>query len=72
VRKVVSLLTKVVRCLRCASELVHVRYLGVFSELLLPRRGEIMSMFAEDGTPLWGLLLIESLKVVSGSYESSI
>jgi hypothetical protein len=40
------------KCPICASELVHVRYLGG-SKLLLTRKGEILNMFAGDGTPLW-------------------
>ena len=40
------------KCPICNSELVHVRYLGD-SKLLLTRKGEVLSMFAEDGTPLW-------------------
>ena len=40
------------KCSICNSELVHVRYLGG-SKLLLTRKGEVLSMFADDGTPLW-------------------
>jgi hypothetical protein len=40
------------KCPICNSEFVHIRYLGN-SKLLLTRRGEVLSMFAEDGTPLW-------------------
>jgi hypothetical protein len=40
-------------CPICGSELVRVRYLGDFSELSISWRGEIMSMFADDGEPLW-------------------
>ena len=42
------------KCPICNSELVHIRYLGN-SKLLLTRKGEVLSMFAEDGTPLWEL-----------------
>ena len=45
------------KCPICASELVRIRYLGTFSELLLQRRGEIVSMFAEDGAPLWEVVV---------------
>ena len=45
------------KCPICASELVRIRYLGTFSELLLPRRGEMVSMFAEDGEPLWEIVV---------------
>jgi len=40
------------KCPICDSELVHIRYL-CNSKLLLTRKGEILSMFDEDGTPLW-------------------
>ena len=40
------------KCPICDSELVHVRYLGN-SKLLLTRKGEILNMFDENGTPLW-------------------
>jgi hypothetical protein len=40
-------------CPICACDLVRVRYLGVFSELTVSRRGEILSIFDDDGKPLW-------------------
>jgi hypothetical protein len=40
------------KCPICDSELVHVRYLSE-NKLLFTRRGEVLSMFAEDGIPLW-------------------
>jgi len=44
------------KCPICGGDLVRVRYLGVFSELLLSRRGEIVSMFGADGKPLWEIV----------------
>jgi hypothetical protein len=46
----------------CASDLVRVRYLGVFSELSISRRGEIMSMFGDDGEPLWEFVVDRKFK----------
>jgi hypothetical protein len=45
------------KCPICGSELVRIRYLGVFSGLLIPRRGEISNMFSEDGKPLWEIVV---------------
>lgn len=44
------------KCPICGSDLVRVRYLGVFSELSISRRGEVVSMFGEDGKPLWEIV----------------
>lgn len=44
------------KCPICGSDLVRVRYLGVFSELSISRRGEMVSMFGEDGSPLWEIV----------------
>jgi hypothetical protein len=41
------------KCPICGGDLVRVRYLGVFSEISVSRRGEILSMFDDDGKPLW-------------------
>jgi hypothetical protein len=41
------------KCPICSCDLVRVRYLGVFSELSVSRRGEILNMFDDDGKPLW-------------------
>jgi hypothetical protein len=41
------------KCPICSCDLVRVRYLGVFSELSISRRGEKVSMFSDDGEPLW-------------------
>lgn len=43
------------KCPICNAELVQIRYLGA-SKLLLARKGEILSMFAEDGSPLWEIV----------------
>ena len=40
------------KCAICGGDLVRVRYLGVFSELSISRRGDIVSMFGDDGEPL--------------------
>jgi hypothetical protein len=45
------------KCPICGSELARIRYLGVFSELLVTRRGEIVSMFDGNGEPLWEIVL---------------
>lgn len=45
------------KCPLCASELVRVRYLGVFSELSISRRGEVVSMFGDDSEPLWEVVV---------------
>jgi hypothetical protein len=42
--------------------LVRVRYLGVFSELSISRRGEILSMFGDDGKPLWEVVAERKFK----------
>ena len=41
------------KCPICGGDLVRVRYLGVFSEISVSRRGQIMNMFGPDGTQLW-------------------
>jgi hypothetical protein len=41
------------KCPICSSDLVRVRYLGVFSEVSISRRGEKTNMFNADGEPLW-------------------
>jgi hypothetical protein len=55
------------KCPICSSEMVHVRYLGQ-SKLLLTRRGEILSMFAEDGSPLWEVVEEEDCKHKHGGF----
>ena len=48
-------------------------YLGDFSELSLSRRGEIASMFSDDGEPLWEIVAERKFRGgYSGSYESPI
>jgi hypothetical protein len=41
------------KCPICGGDLVRVRYLGVFSEVSISRRGEIVNMFDENGKSLW-------------------
>jgi hypothetical protein len=41
------------KCPICGNDLVRIRYLGVFSALSIPRRGEIVSFYGADGKPLW-------------------
>ena len=45
------------KCPICSSDLVRVRYLGDFSELSISRRGETVSMFGDDGEPLWEVVV---------------
>jgi hypothetical protein len=44
------------KCPICSCDLVRVRYLGVFSEHCITRRGQIMSLYAKDGSLLWELV----------------
>jgi hypothetical protein len=44
------------KCPICGGDLVRIRYLGVFSELSIARRGEIVSMFGDYGEPLWEIV----------------
>jgi len=44
------------KCPICGSDLTRIRYLGVFSELSISRRGEVVRMFSEDGLPLWEIV----------------
>lgn len=60
------------KCPLCGSDLVRVRYLGVFSKLSISRRGEIVSMFGDDGKPLWEIVFERKFKGGSGGYESPI
>ncbi len=41
------------KCPICNSDLVRVRYLGVFGDLNLNRRGQIVDFYDADGEPLW-------------------
>jgi hypothetical protein len=50
------------KCPICNSELVRVRYLGVFSELTISRRGETVNMFSDDGGPLWEIVVERKFK----------
>lgn len=45
------------KCSICGKDLVRLRYLGVFSEISISRRGEIMPMFDADGKPLWEIVV---------------
>ncbi len=60
------------KCPICGSELTRVRYLGDFSEHSISRRGEIVSMFGENGEPLWEVVVERKLKYGSGGYESPL
>jgi len=60
------------KCPICNSNLKRVRYLGVFSEHSIPRRGEIICMFGDDGKPLWEIIPEDEFEGGSGSYESSM
>jgi hypothetical protein len=60
------------KCAICGGDLVRVRYLGVFSELSISRRGEIVSMFGDDGKPLWEIVVDRKFEGGSGRYESSV
>jgi hypothetical protein len=50
------------KCPICGGDLVRVRYLGVFSEAYVSRRGEILSMFDSDGKPLWEIVTERNYK----------
>jgi hypothetical protein len=50
------------KCPICSSDLVRIRYLGAFSELSISRRGEMVSMFGDDGEPLWEVVVDRKFK----------
>ena len=50
------------KCPICACDLVRVRFLGVFSELSISRRRQILSMFDDDGKPLWEAVVSRKFK----------
>ena|SRR3990172_3121486 len=50
------------KCPICGSELVRVRYLGDFSELPISRKGETVSMFDDNGQPLWEVVVERRFK----------
>jgi hypothetical protein len=50
------------KCPICGSELVRLRYLGDFSELSISRRGAVLSMFGDDGQPLWEVVVERRFK----------
>jgi hypothetical protein len=60
------------KCPMCSSKLVQVRYLGNFYELSISRRGNMVSMFTENGEPLWEVVPERRIWRGSGSYESTI
>lgn len=60
------------KCPICSSDLVRIRYLGAFSEISISRRGELVSMYGNDGEPLWEVVVEKKFRRVSGSYESSM
>ena len=45
------------KCPVCGKDLVRLRYLGVFSEISISRRGELVPMFDGDGEPLWEIVV---------------
>jgi hypothetical protein len=44
------------KCPICGSDLVRVRYLSSFKDLILKRSGEIVDFYGEDGKPLWEIV----------------
>ena len=50
------------KCPICGNDLVRLRYLGVFSEISISRRGEIVPMFDADGKPLWEIVVERKFK----------
>jgi hypothetical protein len=50
------------KCPICGNDLVRVRYLGVFSEVSISRRGEIVSFYDDDGKPLWEIVAERKFK----------
>jgi hypothetical protein len=50
------------KCPICGKDLVRLRYLGVFSEISISRRGEIVPMFDADGVPLWEIVVERKFK----------
>jgi hypothetical protein len=50
------------KCPICGGDLVRVRYLGVFSEVSVSRRGQIMCMFDGDCKPLWEVVAERKFK----------
>jgi hypothetical protein len=50
------------KCPICGSDSVRLRYLGVFSELSISRRGETVPMFDADGKPLWEIVAERKFK----------
>jgi hypothetical protein len=59
------------KCQICHSDLVRVRYLGVFKDLKLNRRGQIVDFYDADGEPLWEDVVDKKFTVDSGSYVAT-
>jgi hypothetical protein len=45
------------KCPICGNDLIRVRYLGVFSQVSISRRGEIVSYYGNYGKPLWEVVV---------------
>lgn len=50
------------KCPICSCDLVRVRYLGGFSKLVVSRSGEVLSMFGDNGEPLWEIVAERKFK----------
>ena len=50
------------KCAICGKDLVRLRYRGVFSEISISRRGDIVPMFDADGNPLWEIIVESKFK----------
>jgi hypothetical protein len=59
------------KCSICGNDLVRVRYLGVFSEVSISRRGEIVNFYGVDGKPLWEIVVSRKFEDGSGSDVAS-
>jgi hypothetical protein len=60
------------KCGICGCDLARIRYLGDFSELSISSRGEVVSMFGDDGELLWEVVTERKFEGGSGRYESPI
>jgi len=60
------------KCPLCGGDLFRVRFLGDFSKMSISRRGEVVSMFGDDGEPLWEIVAERKFERGSGSYESPV
>jgi hypothetical protein len=50
------------KCQICGNDLVRVRYLGVFSQVSISRRGEIVGFYDDNGKPLWEIVAERKFK----------